>query len=486
MFSARRRAPARASAGGRFPLDFVYVALAAFDIVTICAALLLNHVASTAFEQSVRLSQQWSVRLDELLALQRAAQAVDAPGNDVFYSRNGPLERERLDQALEDFNLRWAELMRDLQRDSSSEGSVHLIASLHDTRALMDEMIRDTEIVFERMSAGNVAGAARGMALLDRRYALLTSSIQGAISHAQQIQLAGFEKQVELARQARRLEWAIAAAILVSVAMVVAYGLHLGRVMRAADKVKADALAELERAHTRLARYADNVSHELRGPVSKMRVNLDVLLTQDRTVEDYREGLAASLEACERLSSIIDGLLFLARAENTSGAGQFRAVSLREELDLIRDFFDAAAEEAGVRLSVETPDVRVDVVRTLFQRAVVNLVSNALSHTRAGGVIVLRSRETENGVIVEVQDDGVGIAPDHLDVVFDRFHSTNAAPKTEGAGLGLGLPIAKAIAELHGGAIAIDSKVGVGTRVAMTFPRRPKSDAARAPAGLSV
>jgi len=280
---------------------------------------------------------------------------------------------------------------------------------------------------------------------------------------------------VKLARQARQLEWGIAGAIMLSVIMVAFYGLNIGRTMRRTDAAKEKALEELEAAHVRLTRYADNVSHELRGPVSKMRVNLDVLLVHDRNAEDYREGIVSSLEECERLSNIIDGLLFLARAENTSTGTNLRTISIRSELALITDFFSASAEQAGVALDLQTPDLHADVDRALFQRAVVNLVSNALSNTARGGRIVLRGRETIDAIEIEVEDNGVGIRADELGSVFDRFHSTSVAPKTDGAGLGLGLPITKAILDLHGGTVSLRSEFGKGTCVTLSFPRRASS-----------
>ena len=113
LMRQREREPQKASQRGgiRSRLDLVYFALAAFDIMTICAALALNHVASTAFENSVRLSQEISTHLDGLLALQHAAQLADAPGNDVFISHNVPDERLRLAEGLAQFDARWDEMM---------------------------------------------------------------------------------------------------------------------------------------------------------------------------------------------------------------------------------------------------------------------------------------------------------------------------------------------------------------------------------------
>ncbi|MFT3726386.1 MAG: ATP-binding protein [Terricaulis sp.] len=474
-----RRAPKPARKGRYLGqrLDLVYFALAAFDILTISAALLLNHVASTAFEKSVRLSQDVSVHLDSLLGLQHAAQLADAPGNDVFISHDVAQERQRLAEGLADFDTWWQTIMAAETSEPSSAENRRMVQVLQRTRPLMDTMMRDTTSILDQMDRGDVVQAGRHMASLDQTYARLNAEIEAAISHASQVQLQGFEDQVKLAREARQLEWAIAGAILLSVTFVVFYGLGIGRTMRRTDEQRIKALADLEAAHLRLARYADNVSHELRGPVSKMRVNTEVLLGQDRSEAEYKDVLASNLEDCQRLSNIIDGLLFLARAENTQAADTLpvRTIKVGDELALIREFFEAAAEKAGVDIRVENSDAAADVDRALFQRAVINIVSNALSNTPAGGRIVLRSRATPEATQVEIEDSGVGIAPDQLDMVFDRFHSTSDEPKADGAGLGLGLPITKAIVDLHGGGIALDSVIGRGTRVTLSFPRRSRA-----------
>jgi|CXWL01.1.fsa_nt_gi signal transduction histidine kinase len=468
---------AEAGAGGaqarffRRRLDLVYFGLALFDILTIGTALMLDHVVTTAFERSVRLSQEWSQHLDGLLDLQRLAQRVDAPGNDVFYSHDVMQERALRDEALAAFNQRWSELAADVQREPGDEYEA-LVVMLNDANASMQSMITDSEIIFTEMDEGDVVAAARGMAIMDRSFGRLIADLEEAIGWVEQIQMTKIARQLELARSARRFELLIAGAIFFIVCAVVLYGLYIGRVTRENDAKIADSVRELEQAQIRLTRYADNVSHELRGPISKMRVGMEVLLAQERTTGEYQEGVASSLEECERLSSIVDGLLFLARAENMrSGSGlQTVPLDLAAELRLIGDFFGAVAEKSGVAIIVEAGAVSAHADRALFHRALSNLVSNALSHTPRGGRIVLSTREREGFAEISVADTGTGIAPEAQSRVFEPFHTTNAGPKSDGAGLGLGLPITKAIVELHGGSISLSSTPDQGANVTMTFP----------------
>jgi two-component system heavy metal sensor histidine kinase CusS len=146
-------------------------------------------------------------------------------------------------------------------------------------------------------------------------------------------------------------------------------------------------------------------------------------------------------------------------------------VDLGLELERMRDFYEAAAAEAGVCLTVSCPEKLVGQLdRTLLQRALGNLVSNALRHTPATGRVTVSASRQDGCWQIEVADTGTGLAPQHLPRVFDRFYRADAArnPGKEG-NMGLGLAIVKKIAELHGGSVAIASEVGVGTRVTISF-----------------
>jgi len=228
-------------------------------------------------------------------------------------------------------------------------------------------------------------------------------------------------------------------------------------------------LDRLEGSFARLAEFAADIAHELRTPISNLRGEAEVALGKSRTPEEYQELLGSALEEYGRLSRLIDSLLFLARADDPGHAIQREPVELAHELERTREFYEAAAAEAGVSLAIECPArIEGDFERALLQRALGNLVSNALRHTPAGGAIVLSVQVHGGKLDIAVKDSGAGIAAAHLPHVFERFYRANA--NRDAAHVGLGLAIVKKIAELHGGSVTIQSEPASGTTVTLTFP----------------
>src|SRR5262249_45511152 len=153
-------------------------------------------------------------------------------------------------------------------------------------------------------------------------------------------------------------------------------------------------------------------------------------------------------------------LLFLARAENPETQIARERVDVGRELAVVREFYEAAASESGVALRVVAPaGLVVHLDRTLFQRAVGNLVANALAHTGPPGTVTLTASRDDDGVRVEVMDTGSGIPLAHLPHVFDRFYRVDSARSNSGGHVGLGLAIVKSIATLHRGFASIQSEV---------------------------
>jgi two-component system heavy metal sensor histidine kinase CusS len=230
-------------------------------------------------------------------------------------------------------------------------------------------------------------------------------------------------------------------------------------------------LDRLEESFIRLSRFSADLAHELRTPVYSLRGEVEVALNRSRTPEEYREVLTSNLEECGRLAHIIDRLLFLARAENPEMQINREPCDVERELATVCEFYGLSATEAGVRLGVTVPNpVQADVDRTLFQRAVGNLVANALAHTPPGGSVTLTAAAEGRSTKVEVVDTGCGIPAEHLPHVFDRFYRADPTRSSKNGSVGLGLAIVRGIMDLHGGAVEITSEVGRGTRVALTFP----------------
>jgi two-component system heavy metal sensor histidine kinase CusS len=233
-------------------------------------------------------------------------------------------------------------------------------------------------------------------------------------------------------------------------------------------------LDRLQFSFERLHRFSGDIAHELRTPLHNLRGEVEVALTKTRCVDEYRDVLGSCLEETIRLSRLVDSLLFLARSEQPQSALNREPLRLVDELTTIQEFFEAAAEDASVSLSVLSPsNLEIAVDRTLFQRAIGNLVTNAFAHTPANGHVEIRGENNGTSIKVTVTDTGNGIAPDHLPHVFDRLYRGDESRRTSIGGHGLGLAIVKSIIELHEGQVSIRSEIGKGTCVETVWPQVP-------------
>lgn len=231
-------------------------------------------------------------------------------------------------------------------------------------------------------------------------------------------------------------------------------------------------LDRLEQSFARLSRFSADIAHELRTPVNNLRGEVEVALGRPRTADEYRDVLGSNLEECGRLARMIDSLLFLARAEDPQSQIVRERFDVGGELAKVCEFYEAAATEAGLKLAVEADGhVPADLNRPLFQRAVGNLLANAIAHTPPGGAVTLAAAGDGVMTRVEVADTGCGIPAAHLPHVFDRFYRADDARSSASGRVGLGLAIVRGIVELHGGSVEIVSAVGQGTRAVMAFPR---------------
>ena len=234
-------------------------------------------------------------------------------------------------------------------------------------------------------------------------------------------------------------------------------------------------LDRLQESFARLSRFSADIAHELRTPVNNLRGEIEVTLGKARTPDEYRDTLGSALEECGKLAQLIDSLLFLARAEDPKTQVEREPFDLGRELESLGDFYDAAAHDAGVRLAVEAAgDLPVTLNRPLFQRAIGNLIANALAHTPAGGAVTLSAIRDDSGVTVGVRDTGRGIPSEHLPHIFDRFY--RADPARTSGGVGLGLAIVKSIVELHGGTVSAESAADCGTTITLWFPIERRRD----------
>lgn len=237
-------------------------------------------------------------------------------------------------------------------------------------------------------------------------------------------------------------------------------------------------LSRLETTCNGLKQYADNIAHELRTPINRMRLDSELALRHPMSLENYQQVIESNVEECEALTQLLHGLLFLARAENRQATIALQPFSVATVLERIQDYFETGADASGIALSCRaSPGLEMRADRELVQRAIANLVANALAHTPRGGVVSVTVEQKSDGVSIAVEDTGEGIAPEHHTRLFDRFYRAGRPTSANAERLGLGLAITKSIVELHDGKIAVQSEFGKGTRFTMTFPAARPLDA---------
>jgi two-component system heavy metal sensor histidine kinase CusS len=228
-------------------------------------------------------------------------------------------------------------------------------------------------------------------------------------------------------------------------------------------------LARLEDSFKRLSQFSADLAHELRTPIANIMGEGQVALTRERTPSEYREVIESTIAECERLSGIVDNLLFVARVDAARESIERKRFDARTAVEKIATFYRTLAEDRNVAIHCNG-DGEIYADPVLFQRAVSNLVENALRFTPQNGSIQITLAEHATDFEVAVRDNGCGIAPEHLPRVFDRFYRAEPSRGADGAGLGLAL--VKSIVDLHGGSAKIESEVNRGTTVTLTFPVR--------------
>jgi two-component system heavy metal sensor histidine kinase CusS len=231
-------------------------------------------------------------------------------------------------------------------------------------------------------------------------------------------------------------------------------------------------LERLEESFARLSRFSADIAHELRTPVNNIRGEAEVALARSRTPAEYTEVLGSCLEEAVRLSELIESLLFLARAESPGAHLNRTQEDVGRLLTDLRDYYEASATDLGVTLAASSGEnIVANVDRVLLQRALGNLVSNALAHCSEGDCIWLSAEPRDAQIRVEIRDTGSGISADALPRVFDRFYRADPARSRNSGGAGLGLAIVQQIVFLHGGDVRIVSEPGKGTTVSVVLPR---------------
>jgi heavy metal sensor kinase len=232
-------------------------------------------------------------------------------------------------------------------------------------------------------------------------------------------------------------------------------------------------LAGLEAAFAQAKRFSADAAHELRTPLTALKGEMEVALRAARSPEEYRLVLHSGLEEVEHLIRLVEDLLLFSRS-----AAAFGPPPERVELEpLVLEALEAGARRAqGTGVTVRADALEPAAIlgdAGALRRALGNLVDNAIKYTPAGGKVELSLLVGEAQARIVVRDTGIGIDPADAARIFDPFVRLDAARSRDAGGAGLGLALVRAIVDAHGGAIAVDSASGAGSRFTISLPLAP-------------
>jgi heavy metal sensor kinase len=233
-----------------------------------------------------------------------------------------------------------------------------------------------------------------------------------------------------------------------------------------------DMLARIERSFGAVRRFSADAAHELRTPLTILKGEIEVALRSSEAPAEMRQTLVSCLEEVDRLNSLVEDMLLMARVEGDALSAGPRPVNLAEVLQDAAPALTELAARAGNLCTVATaPPLWIEGYDSLLFRLVFNLAENAIKYTPRGGRIEVTLEPQERSAVLQVKDNGPGIAPEALEHIFERFYRGD--PAREGSGSGLGLALVRAIVELHRGQIHVSSEVGKGTCFRVTLPLSP-------------
>ncbi len=224
-----------------------------------------------------------------------------------------------------------------------------------------------------------------------------------------------------------------------------------------------------------ISEMSDNIAHDLKSPVTRIRGLAEITLTTTQSDDDYENMAASTIEECDRLLEMINAMLFISRAEVGVREVRPESVALKALVGDAVLLFETTAADKQLGLCFEAvTDARVKGDARMLQRMIANLLDNAIRYTPPGGRIeVTVGTAADSGARIEFRDTGIGIAAEDHERIFERFYRCD--PSRTESGSGLGLSLARAVARAHGGDISVASTPGEGSTFSVILPAGPAS-----------
>ena len=486
-----------------------YFFLAAFDLLVVSGGLYLNHRIMGIYTGSVDVNQQHAEILAELADLGQFALDVNAPGNDVFDTRDVDKELSRRQSALGEFQSQLSLLHHTIEINSASAISARLHSGVDTIKRAMDAMLAEADLIFLHFRQGKFEAAGRRMATMDRKYADVNRNIAAMNTVVRSLQLEHFEGQVTAATDMRRFEFLLGGAIVLMVLCIMLYGHKIAKELKkfernrefyVADLEKKEAalmseLAERKRAEREkstleqqlrhaqkmeaLGTLAGGTAHEFNNMLMPIMGLTELAMRE--IPEDSRaySNLNKVLESGDRATHLVDKILAFSHTDEAEQAHINLGDVVDDVIELLQSTLPATAV---IRAEVDREHCFVSADETQIHQVLINLASNAVDAldgkvgTLDIGLATVRfddgfkgnTAQLDGGAYarLSIRDDGSGMDEETMLRIFEPFFTT----KDVGKGTGLGLAMIHAIVTKHGGAIEVESVVGRGTTFGVFLP----------------
>jgi signal transduction histidine kinase len=213
----------------------------------------------------------------------------------------------------------------------------------------------------------------------------------------------------------------------------------------------------------------DNVAHDLRTPVTRLRVTAEAALQTQSDPEVYRDALSDCLDEADKILSMLDTLMDISEAESGSMKLNFDSIPVKRLLEDTVDLYEHVAEDKGLHVNLDCSDgLTVKGDRNRMRQVLANLLDNAIKYTDSGGTILLEAQESDHEIVIVIRDTGIGILPNELPHIWDRLYRSDQSRSQRG--IGLGLSLVRAIVEAHNGRVEASSEISKGSSFRIYLP----------------
>ena len=228
----------------------------------------------------------------------------------------------------------------------------------------------------------------------------------------------------------------------------------------------------LESSFTQMRQFSSDASHELRTPLTVLKGQSELALGKERQPEEYQEVISSNLEEVQYMSKVLEDLFLLSKSDENQIALDCESVDLKSLIEEVCKHAEIIASEKNIKIVIaylEPVQVYGDPVR--LRQMIWNVVVNGIKYTQHDGEVKISVQDKGDGVLIIIQDNGIGISEEDLPLIFNRFYRVDKARSRQEGGTGLGLSICKFIVGAHKGSINLKSKLGEGTKFKITLPK---------------